>query len=1243
MWAYTTVFFLGFISFPLIAASIVFAWLKGISITDIHIHFKELQEFLIKILNKSSRLLYEKALKIIYDFKEGDFTNIENINFNSDTFDFYDNKSSKAYEFSTEDNDINETSILNNKPECKTYISGYLKVFSSYGTHWVENEKVSTKRSNINDSVYFLKTDEESSKLLNKTQLYYAEIIDDCIIFYNHSNKSRRVGSVLLSDFSVKLCIMYGDTENSVYQNHLPILLTPKAKMPHDSPFCSQPIKDDNSTDSIDSIFSQKNSYFLFFKRAAKKEDWYLALLLSSSIHTSISESRYKNMIDYSEFVFNNVQKSIDLSANNNAINALISRLLLGIIHTKSFSFMISEKITLFMKSQFQGSLANFEITKIDAGSSPPIFSNIDLINHNSSDGTKFSGFVEYNGGIVITTRFKIILTKNINLPFSLKISLKSLSSKFLVLIKPYPSNRIWFGFYPDFKIDTEIKPKVMGKKIKFPNLLDLFESRLIDFFNRLLVLSNMYDYVYFDDPNSVGGIFNEFSEQYQKSAYCNLQKEEFSSSNAKNNKFNSRSSYTNSNTPVNSTNTKKMNKIQTKRISIFRRGEPGKKYGLQLNPEANARLFRLSAFKNKSNRINLKSIPSYNSSTLYNNDTFKESLPMNIISKSIDVNNSDSFKRTSAVDILTQKKITFLKNKIKSLMPRSKSKSKSISKSKPNPKKLSSSVSKNVSDIIPTTLAGYASLQSSDVNTESSLSIILAEENHSISDSTSNIGPPLTTMENISNTEYETVYDLDSGFTGTFQRNSFDKKINTQISSTEYLSEDQNPSNTVFSVNKAANIVYDLTRKFFWEEKYEQMLPEADSIQAKDEAIGVNIIRIDKKLGFTSDLMDISLIETDKNSESGLFSSEEINTKSSEYCQSKSSTNENSRNNYIISTRSQITLLEEPASINSKKSIAIGKQSDDLDCYDGLNGALNENDNSITGPESCATSIITNSQSQVGSIMSLGEVPSQSFNNEKYTSDIFSQSDNSDIHNEENIPCPELGAVDSESLHIDSEVDSGNAILSKDSNCSIYDSSSILQTIDVLDIKLEDSTSTISKTSEKPNSDFTMKGKISISDDYKYKESVIKMPKAAAKARLFSARYKPLAKSPVEFEFDFNGGLGIRNSICEDSFNYISQKQSNTASKYSDGSSLYSYSRGSIDYRFNDNSSIMSYDVQSLYNDAATIDSDDSINKFGYVKKERASFAIDLGDGSDYETGPIKNVYPSYKERLRPLPKTIE
>ncbi|OMJ30087.1 putative PH domain-containing protein [Smittium culicis] len=906
---------------------------------------------------------------------------------------------------------------------------------------------------------------------------------------------------------------------------------------------------------------------------------------------------------------------------------------------------MISEKITFYMKSQFQGSLANFEITKIDAGSSPPIFNNINLISQNSSDGTKFSGFVEYNGSVSITIRFNITLTKNINLPFSFKISLKSLASKFLVLIKPYPSNRIWFGFYPDFKINTEIKPKVMGKKIKFPNLLKLIKSKLINFFNRFLVLPNMYDYVFFDDPNSVGGIFNELYDQYQKSTGCNLRKQELPSYYAKNNTTGLRSFSTNSNTPTNSTNAKKRNKAKIKKYSMLRRSEPRKKYGLQLSPEANIRSSRLCVFKSKSKKIILKSIPPYNRSALLKNKIIKKDLSTRIIPKSNDVNNSDSVKNTSVIDILTQKKISFLKNKLKSLKCRSKSKSKSISKSKSKscPKNTTTFVSENVSVITPITLTGDASLQSTDVNSEPSPSIIVAEENDTISDSISNIGPPITTMGNINNTGYETVYDLDSGFTGTFQRNSFESKMDTQISSSDYLSQDPDSSNTSFSVNKAANIVFDLTKKFFWEEKYELTLPEADSIKADDEAISVNIIRLDKNPKNTSDLMGIPLIEKDKNPESGLFSLEKNNTKSSEYSDSESSVNENGRNNFVISTRSQNTLLEEPDSINSKASIAIVKQPGDLDNYDQLNGAINEKDVSITGPESCAASEITDSQSRLGSIMSLSEVTSQFFDNQKYISGIFSQSDNSGVHTEENLPCPELEAIDSVSLNKDSVVGSGHAMLSKDSSCSTYDSLSILQTSDVQDTILENSTKSISQTSEKPNSDSTKNEKITISDTYKYKEATIKMPKAAAKARLFSVRYKPLAKSLVEFEFDSNRGLGIRHSICEDSFSHISPKQSNTASNYSDRSSLYSYSRGSIDYRFNDDSSIMSNDVQSLYNDAATIDSDDSINRFGYVKKERASFAIDTGDGSDYETGTIKKVYPSYKERLRPLPKTVD
>ncbi|OLY82814.1 hypothetical protein AYI68_g3057 [Smittium mucronatum] len=131
----------------------------------------------------------------------------------------------------------------------------------------------------------------------------------------------------------------------------------------------------------------------------------------------------------------------------------------------------------------------------------------------------RFSGFVEYKGCISVAVKSKLSIISDSKIPTVFTIQLNSLASKFLVQINPFPSNRIWFGLYPNLQIKMSLSSSIVNKKINSESLLNFFKAKLLESFGNSIVLPNMIDYVLYKYSKSDEEIYDRFDSLFEKNS----------------------------------------------------------------------------------------------------------------------------------------------------------------------------------------------------------------------------------------------------------------------------------------------------------------------------------------------------------------------------------------------------------------------------------------------------------------------------------------------------------------------------------------------------------------------------------------------------------------------------------------------------------------------------------------------------------------------------------------------------
>ncbi|CCF59481.1 hypothetical protein KAFR_0H00720 [Kazachstania africana CBS 2517] len=282
-----------------------------------------------------------------------------------------------------------------------------------------------------------------------------------------------------------------------------------------------------------DTITSKQNQFFLYFENNMDKEDWYFELVNASKMNFSDS-SRLNPVVSAETAHFTTVNmlsliqmlNSTEGQLTTKWLNALIGRLFLSLQQTDKLNQIIFDKIyKKLTKINKPGFLDDFVIQKVDVGNSAPFITNPQLQQLSTNGETKLSLDLLYSGdlSLIISTKVNINLgshfkPKEVSIQLSIKV--KKLEGNMVVLIKPPPSNRIWYAFTTEPFLDLEIEPVVSSNKLSYNVITNAIKSKFAEAIKESLVVPYMDDIVFFSTEGDLyrGGIWNRTNVTESKS-----------------------------------------------------------------------------------------------------------------------------------------------------------------------------------------------------------------------------------------------------------------------------------------------------------------------------------------------------------------------------------------------------------------------------------------------------------------------------------------------------------------------------------------------------------------------------------------------------------------------------------------------------------------------------------------------------------------------------------------------------
>lgn len=227
--------------------------------------------------------------------------------------------------------------------------------------------------------------------------------------------------------------------------------------------------------------------YFVFIPNLSTMESTYLTLLHSS--HPSLPQSlpSIYSSADMESFIATLHSTSDPLPTR--WFNTLLARLFFAYYKTDSLESAIrarlNKKLSKIKKPSW---LTALSVPSVDVGTSPPMISKPMLKNLTSSGEASVELTFSYTGHFKITlsaiATFSLPSTslsraRSYTVHLLLSVSVKKVEGNVLVLIKPPPSNRIWYAFTGSPKIELSVDPVVSDRQIKWSLVLGTIESRL--------------------------------------------------------------------------------------------------------------------------------------------------------------------------------------------------------------------------------------------------------------------------------------------------------------------------------------------------------------------------------------------------------------------------------------------------------------------------------------------------------------------------------------------------------------------------------------------------------------------------------------------------------------------------------------------------------------------------------------------------------------------------------------------
>lgn len=257
-----------------------------------------------------------------------------------------------------------------------------------------------------------------------------------------------------------------------------------------------------SSENDANGIKPPKGSFFLYCDKNIIKEDWYFALIRATKVVKDVGSGSTSGssgtvtpkslgnaageLLDPSIFAKSLHFKTPDMinliqtlyssegQFQTKWLNAIIGRIFLGLQKTETLKnylqMKIEKKLTKINKPGF---LDEFQIKKLDVGSSAPYFT-YPLLKEISPDGTLvLSANVHYHGQLSVQIATKLLVNLGVRLKqrevdVLLSVTIQKLEGRIIIKIKPPPSERIWYSFETEPTMDLKIEPIVSSRQMTY-------------------------------------------------------------------------------------------------------------------------------------------------------------------------------------------------------------------------------------------------------------------------------------------------------------------------------------------------------------------------------------------------------------------------------------------------------------------------------------------------------------------------------------------------------------------------------------------------------------------------------------------------------------------------------------------------------------------------------------------------------------------------------------------------------
>lgn len=307
--------------------------------------------------------------------------------------------------------------------------------------------------------------------------------------------------------------------DNDIFSKSIALKLTPKNDN-GDGANMEVLLKSTDGDETSSPYLTSNNELFITCARPVDKEDWYFGLLAATQM-MSESPNNHVEMIDVTRFddaamqtLISTVQQDAEYREVQ-WLNAILGRLFLGMYKMEEMRLFVQEKITKkIQKIKRPSFLGEISVQSVSIGDSIPYVTQPKLLSLTPEGDLMAEATVNYAGGlcIVIETDFNWTyssLMKPIRVPLVLSVTLKKMSGKFLLKVKPPPTNRYWIGFYKVPDMEWAITPIVSDKQIRLSMVTNAIQAKIREFMVENIVLPNMDDFP-FCPSHGKGGIFGE-------------------------------------------------------------------------------------------------------------------------------------------------------------------------------------------------------------------------------------------------------------------------------------------------------------------------------------------------------------------------------------------------------------------------------------------------------------------------------------------------------------------------------------------------------------------------------------------------------------------------------------------------------------------------------------------------------------------------------------------------------------